>query len=240
MRNLIQVCSFGVMLAAAAICEAADEPPTVRVTGTGKAYATPDIAEVSIGVTTQAPTAQAALAQNNTDMTALVASIKAGGVADKDIQTSQIQVNPQYSNPPQQPREDYVPKVIGYRISNTVHVKVREIKGLGPLLDAVIRSGANQIFGISFRIADPEKLLDQARAKAVADALRKAKQLANEAGIKLGAVKSILEGDVAYPNPQPMAYTGRAMMMAAAPTMPVAAGEQELTVSLTMSFGILP
>ena len=173
-------------------------------------------------------------------MTALVAAIKTKGVAEKDIQTSQIQVNPEYSNPPATPVANYVQKVIGYRVTNTVQVKVRQINVLGPLLDSVVQAGANQIYGINFRIAEPEKFLDEARSKAVADAKRKAHQLADDAGIKLGAIRQILEGELSFPIHTPMPYAARGMMMASAPQMPIAAGEQELSVSLTISFGILP
>ncbi len=240
MPGLTRTVSVVVILAAAAVAgNAAEEPPTVRVTGVGKVSAIPDLVEISIGVTSQAPTAQVALALNNKEMTTLFEALKANKIAEKDIQTSQIQVNPQYSVPPQQPREDYVPRVIGYRVSNSVNVKVRQVSALGPLLDVVIKGGMNQINGIHFKVADSEKLLDQARTNAVMDAKRKAEQLAKDAGIKLGPVRQILEGEATYPNPQPLAFSGRAMMMAA-PTMPVSAGEQELQISVTMTFGIQP
>jgi uncharacterized protein len=212
-----------------------DDVPTISVSGTGKVSAAPDIAEISVGVVTQAETARDALSANNQAMTALRNVLKERGVAEKDIQTTNISVNPRYSQPPQprpnQAQREFVPKIVGYEVRNQVQITGRDITKLGVLLDAVVQAGANQMHGISFRIDEPEKLLDQARKKAMADAKRKAEQLAGEAGVVVGSPIRIQEGGApAPPSPQPM--MGRAFLAAAPSEVPVAGGEQDLSVTV--------
>jgi uncharacterized protein len=215
-----------------------DDRPTISVRGTGKVSAVPDIAVVSVGVRAEAPTAQKALADNNAAMNALHAILKERGVAAKDIQTSRIQVNPMYSQPPRRPNDpaaaEFVPRVVGYRVENDVRVTSRKIDKLGALLDALIEAGANQVHGISFDVGHPEKLLDEARRRAVADAKHKADLLAGEAGVVVGPPWSIREDEASAP---PAPHFFRAGAMAAAP-MPVAAGEQELSVTVHVVFGL--
>ncbi len=212
------------------------ERPTISVAGTGKVAAAPDVAEIRVGVVTQASTAQEALSSNNEAMTRLHAILKERGVAAKDVQTTQIQVSPVYSQPDPRrqngPQAEFVPKISGYRVEDTVEVTSRRIGKLGELLDALVQAGANQVHGISFRVNEPEKLLDEARRRAVADARRKAEILAGEAGVVLGAAVKIRDQGHEPGPPRPM--MGRAMMAAAA--MPVAAGEQELVVSVAIDY----
>jgi uncharacterized protein len=213
-----------------------DEPPTISVSGTGKISAKPDIAVISMGVLTHGATAREALASNSEAMTALLDTLKQYGVASKDVQTSQIQVNPQYSQPqpggPGVPRAggEFIPRIVGYNVANMVQVTARDISKLGVVLDAVVQAGANQIHGISFRIDHPEKLLDEARKRAMADAKHKAELLAGEAGVVVGPPKSIQESGGEEP-PRPLQYGMRAAMAAPAP-VPVAAGEEELAVTV--------
>jgi hypothetical protein len=211
------------------------------VTGTGKISAAPDIAEISMGVLTHGNTAREALAANNEAMASLIETLKQRGVAAKDVQTTQIQVNPQYSQP--QPNQnpqggEFIPRVVGYRVANMVHVTARDISKVGQVLDAVVQAGANQMHGISFKVDKPEKLLDEARKQAMADAKHKADLLAGEAGMVVGHPKSISEGGGAPP-PQPVMFAARAMA-AAAPSVPVSAGEQELAISVHVVYEILP
>lgn len=219
-----------------------DDPPTIRVTGEGKVSAVPDVAQINVGVVAQAPTADAALAANNTSMARLQATLKERGVAAKDIQTSQFQITPQYSQPPAralapgQVAEEFVPRIVGYQVSNMVRVTARQIDRLGALLDVLVQGGANQIYGIEFRVDQPDKLLDESRRRAVADARRKAEMLAGEAGVVLGRPLRIIEGGTMSP-PRPMMYGGRAMMAAEA-AVPVAPGEQEMTVTVEVVYGL--
>ncbi|MBX6313473.1 MAG: SIMPL domain-containing protein [Isosphaeraceae bacterium] len=214
------------------------QPETITVTGTGKVAAVPDLAEINVGVVTQAATAREALKANNEAMQALQDTLKERGVAAKDIQTSNLNIQPQYSQPPRpvpgQPRDrEFAPKIVAYQVTNTVHIKARDLGKLGVLLDAVVQAGANQMHGIAFRIDEPEKLLDQARKRAMADAKRKAELLAGEAGVVLGPPISIREAE-ATPPPRPM-FLGM-QRAAAAEAVPVAAGEQELSVDISVVY----
>lgn len=213
------------------------ERPTISVRGLGKISAVPDLADIQVGVMTQAPTAQAALLANNESMNRLHAILKEHGVAAKDVQTTQIQVSPQYSQPPgRRPGEaveEFIPRVVGYRVDNSVRVTARDIGKLGALLDALVQAGANQIHGISFRVDNADHLLDEARRKAMADAKRKAEILAGEAGVVVGSPIKISEESGGPRQPMPVMM---ARAMAAPAPMPVAAGEQELHVNVEVVY----
>jgi uncharacterized protein len=218
--------------------------PTISVSGTGRISAKPDIAEVTAGVVTHAPTAKDALAANNESMSRLLQVLKEHGIAEKDIQTSQIQISPQYSQPQPRPYNpqgapvapgdsqpgEFVPRIVGYKVDNSVRVISRRIDHLGPVLDAIVQAGANQISGISFRVEHAERLLDEARKRAVADAKHKGELLAGEAGVVLGPPLKIAEQDGLVPGPA--RFFGAAM---AAP-MAVAPGEQELAVTISLIY----
>ena len=216
--------------------------PSLSVVGHGKVSAVPDVADINIGVVTQGPTAKEALQSNSDAMAALQKVLKERGVAAKDIETTQIQVSPVYSHPDprrQSGGEEYVPKVVGYRVTNSVELTVRDIHKLGEMLDAVVGAGANQVTGIAFRVEKCEQLLDQARKLAMADAKRKAELLAGEAGVVLGPARQISEAGSMPPRPMNLGSAApQAMMARSAP--PVAAGEQELSVSIQVSYTIMP
>jgi uncharacterized protein YggE len=216
-------------------------PPSLCVVGHGKVAAVPDVADINIGVVSQGPTAKEALRANSEAMSTLHRVLKERGVAAKDVETTQIQVSPVYSHPdPRNPAgQDFVPKVAGYRVTNSVEVTVREIARLGEMLDAVVEAGANQVTGIAFRVDKPEQLLDQARKLAMADAKRKAELMAGEAGVVLGPARQIIESGAMPPRPG-MLGDGAPQMMMARSAAPVAAGEQELSVSIQVSYAIMP
>jgi uncharacterized protein YggE len=217
------------------------KPPTISVTGTGKLSARPDIAEIGVGVTSEAPKAQDALTKNNQAMAGLFQTLKERGVAEKDIQTSHVQVSPVYSQPRQQNAAAYangaefVPRLIAYRVDNSVTVTSRKIESLGPLLDALVQSGANQIHGISFRMNDPSKLIDEASKRAVQDARHKAELLAGEAGVVLGAPLEIHDQGGSVHSPPGGPAFRMNTMMAAAP-MPISPGEQDITASVMIVY----
>lgn len=206
--------------------------PAITVLGTGEISARPDQAQVTLGVVTQATTASAALDANTRSIKSLFETIAKHGIAEKDMQTSNFSVSPQYrhdragTNPPE---------IVGYQVSNQVRVKVRQLESVGKLLDSVVQGGANQIQGVQFSVADPQPLLDAARRKAVADARRKAELYAKEAGVVLGPVLSIDEQ--VHGGPRPF-EGGMVREMAAA--VPIAAGEQDFQVSIVMKFAIEP
>jgi uncharacterized protein YggE len=216
--------------------------PSLSVVGHDKVSAMPDVADINIGVVSQGPTAKDALQSNSEAMAGLQKVLKERGVASKDVETKQIQVSPVYSHPdPRGPRggEEYVPKVVGYRVTNAVEVTVRDIPKLGEMLDAVVGAGANQVTGISFRVEKCEQLLDQARKLAMADAKRKAELLAGEAGVVLGPARQISEAGSSPIRPMILgAAAPQAMMARSAPS--VAPGEQDLAVSVQVSYAIMP
>ena len=206
-----------------------DRMRTISVTGTGSATAKPEIAEVQIGVQTDARTAAAALNANTTAMNTLFTTLKNAGIAETDMQTSGFNVGPRY-DAAQQGRP---PTIAGYQVTNQVAVKERELAKLGELLDQVVQGGANSIHGIRFTLGKPDSIADLARKAAMADAKRKAELLAAEGGVKLGRIVSINEGGTAEPRFQ----EGMAAMRAAAP-VPVAPGELTVRASLRVTWAL--
>jgi uncharacterized protein YggE len=199
----------------------------ITVIGQGEVSALPDMATLSIGVEVQAKTPGRALADNAERMTAVMARLKDAGVAERDLRTSQLGVWPVFSerNQPQ--------RIVGYRASNQLSIIVREINGLGKVLDQAVADGANRVNGPSFSIADPEPLLAAARDAAVSDAIAKAERYAAAAGVALGDVLSINESAGGTPIlPRQM----RAEAMAA--STPIATGESSVSASVTMTFAI--
>ena len=206
------------------------EPPSITVVGSGTAAARPDTAEVTAGVVTQAVTAAQALAQNNAGMDKVLKAVAALGIADKDVQTTNVSVVPQRRQGRQEPQP---PEIVGYEVSNQVRIKVRDLTALGRLLDALVGQGANALGGISFSVAEPAPVLDQARTKAMADARRRAEVYSQAAGVKLGPVQSIREATPAIPR-----FGGEMLRATAMSAAPVAPGEQEFQASVTVTYAI--
>jgi uncharacterized protein YggE len=210
-------CVIGLALAALATClltavRAEDrrvQTPSITVTGTGEATARPDMAQIQVGVVTQATTAGAALKENSAAVEQLLKALRDRGIAERDLQTSNFNIAPQY----RQTQGQHAPEIVGYQVSNQVQVKVRRLDSLGTLLDEAVSKGANQVNGISFGLAEPGPFLDQAREKAVAEARRKAELYARAAGVKLGKVLVIDENQ--HHGPQPM-FVGHRRRRAAA------------------------
>lgn len=201
-------------------------PREITVTGSATVDAAPDVASVSAGVETQAPSAADALKASNEAMTAVFAALKAAGVADADMQTSQLTLNPVFA--PDAGDQQVAPKVVAYQASNMVTVQVRDVASLGKMIDALTQAGANRLYGVSFDVDEPGAVLDTARQKAVADARHKAELFATAAGVKLGQVRAISEGGGGGPMP-----LRSKMDMAAAP---IAAGTVSLGADVTVVF----
>lgn len=199
----------------------------VTVVGTGEVKGTPDTATVQIGVQNQAATTKDALAQNNEQAQAIISKLKELGVAEKDIQTSNFSISPVYDN---QGRT-----VNGYQISNTVMVTVRNLAQAGTLLDQVVQAGANNVYGVSFSVADPTELMNQAREAAMANAKARADMLAKSGGAGLGQVLVITENIGSQAQPMPLA---RAEVADAANSVPMQAGEQTFAVSVQVTYGL--
>lgn len=204
---------------------------TLAVSGLGEAAAAPDQAMLQIGVQADGKTAAEALKAMSARMTATMARLKSGGVAEKDIQTSGLSLNPRY-NYESRPQ---TPQIIGYTASNTLSVKLRDLSKAGALIDAAVSDGANTLGGLTFGFANPKPLENAARADAVADAKAKAEVLAKAAGVSLGPILQINDG-YAAPAPQPM-YEARAMA-ADAKSVPIAPGESTLSASVTLIYEI--
>lgn len=210
-----------------------ERPGHLRIQGTGSSYGTPDIATVSLGVESEGKTARAALTENTENMNRVFRSLKQAGLEDRDIQTSNFSVNPRYKT---YPRGESGPLVIiGYTVNNSVTAHVRDIDNLGAVLDAVVSEGANRLNGLDFSFSEPGKMADEARKAAVADALRKARQIADEADVRLGRITDISESG----GPRPMMGRARVAAMEAAP-VPIAAGEGSMDVTVNMTIEIHP
>ena len=203
--------------------------PTLAVSAEGRSLRAPDVADLSGGVVTTAPTAAAALADNAQRMSAVVAAVRKAGIAERDIQTAGINLQPQYRYTPNE-----APVLTGYQASNTVSLRVRKLTDAGRLIDTLVGVGANQIAGPTFRVDNSDAALDEARVAAVAAARAKAALYAHAAGVRIKRILTITEAG-GY-DPQPPRPMMRAMALKAEADTPVVPGEIALTVTVTMTF----
>jgi hypothetical protein len=184
---------------------------------------------LSAGVSMDAPTAAAALAAANKEMQTMLAALKSLGVPDKDIQTRNFSVHPQYAT-----GNGQAPRVTGYQVVNQVEVRLEDIGKLGPTLDALVSAGANQVNGVNFSLHDSAALLAEARTAAVADARAKAETFAKAAGATLGSIFSIQENGGGGPR-RPVVF---AAPMARAASVPVVLGEETIAADVTIAWEI--
>ncbi len=229
-REALAALAVLVLFAGPAAADSAKPPHLLTVSGEGEASATPDQAQLSAGVVSEAKTAAGALAENSRQMNAVFAALKRMGIPDKAIQTAGFSVSPQY--PPYNSKEPR--HIIGYQVSNSVSVKVDDLSRLGPALDALVAAGANQVNSISFSIRDSHALQAKAREAAVKDAMAKAETYAHAAGVTLGPIASISESSSSAPRPIMM----RAAMAMDGGAPPMAAGEETVSADVTMSWEI--
>jgi uncharacterized protein YggE len=211
---------------------------SITIEGQGEVRAAPDMAMISSGVTTQGATAREALDANTAAMAELIAALKAEGIEARDIQTSGFSVNPNYVYSDARDEHGYTlpPKINGYQVSNTVSVAVRDLGELGSILDKSVTVGANTINGVSFSVADPSELYNEARKAAFADARDKAALYANAAGATLGELESITESQ-GFSGRQPYPMYARAEMAASAP-VPVEAGEMSFAITVKVEWDL--
>jgi uncharacterized protein YggE len=188
------------------------------------------MASIQTGVITHGVTAIEALSENNQIMGRIMDILTGRKIAEKDVQTSYLNVTPEYR---QDERGRMENKIIGYSVSNQVQVRVRNLKDLGDVLDSLVRAGSNQVSGISFGIDDPTKVINQARESAIADARDRAELYARSAGVRVGKILAISEQATEWPRAQG-AY--RMFDIQAASSVPVATGEQEYSVTIQMIF----
>lgn len=201
------------------------------LTATGEVTRVPDVAVITAGVVTRQPTASAALQENSARMDRVLAALKRAGVTDRDVQTSSINLNPEYRYQENQP-----PQLVGYTASNQVSIRFRDIRNSGRILDALVAEGANQINGPSLTIDKPEAALDEARVQAIANGRARAELYARAMGKRVVRIVSVSEGGGSYPVPPPMPVMMEARAQAA--DTKIVAGEQKLQVNVSMVFDL--
>jgi uncharacterized protein YggE len=215
----------GMLLAAPA--RAQTLPPMISVTGEATISVAPDLAQIDGGVTTEAKTAREASDSNNAAMGKVLQALKGAGIAEKDFQTSRLSLQPQSA-----PNRAGPAVIVGYRASNHVTIRLRDVTKVASVIDTLVGAGANDIGGINFMVSQASKLLDDAREQAVADARRKAEIYARAAGVTLGAPLSISEEGAPGP-----VFRGK-MVAGMAAAAPVAQGEETLSVTVNVAWAI--
>src|SRR4051812_49044749 len=226
----MKIAVFSCLACAAALAVTpalAADPRTISMTGHGEVRSAPDMAQVTAGVVTSAMTAAQALTANTARMKTVFAALQKLGIAEKNIQTVNFSVSPQYAN-----GNNEAPRLTGYQVNNDVAVRLEDVSRLGAALDVLVGAGANQMNGISFDIREPAPLLEKARAGAVTDARLRAETYARAAGVTLGPIQSISEsgGEVRPLRMAPMAFAAKAV--------PIAAGEQSVTADVSVVWEI--
>ena len=216
----------GTLLAAPALAQSMP-PAVISTTGEATVSVAPDLAQIDGGVTSEAKTAREASDANNAAMGKVLLALKGAGIEEKDFQTSRLSLQPQSA-----PNRPGPSTIVGYRASNRVTVRLREVAKLANVIDTMVGAGANDIGGINFMVSQASKLLDEAREQAIADARRKAEIYAKAAGVTLGAPLSISEEGA----PGPMPY--RKMVAGMAASAPVAQGEETLRITVSVSWAI--
>ncbi len=216
---------------AAAVPAVADTVPvpTLSVSAEGRSLRAPDLAELSGGVVTVAPTAAQAMRDNAQKMAAVVAAVRKAGIAERDIQTAGLSLQPQYRY-----ENNQAPILTGYQATNTVSLRLRQLPEAGRLLDTLVSVGANQISGPVFRVDNSDAALDEARVAAVATAKARAELYAKAAGVRLKRIMTLSESG-AYEPPRPMVMMQARAMKAEADT-PVVPGEIALTVTVNIVY----
>ena len=232
MRVALLVVVSLIGLAAAPSLAQADGPDRlITVTGQGTVVASPDAAEVNAGVVTTGDTAAQALTENTKRMTEMIAGLKALGVAEREMRTSNFSVTPVYE------RDKFSsgggPKIIGYRVGNNVEVRLRDVADVGRVLDRLVALGANSINNVQFVVSDRYEKMQAALADAVTNARERAALMADAAGARLGPVVELRE--TALPAPRPV-FAMRASSEAA--DVPIAGGEETLQVTVQATFAL--
>lgn len=234
--SLALVTASALVLSGALAPAHAQSTPTIQVTGQGETAVAPDMAVLSLTVMREAETARAALDEANQAMREVIAAMKEKGIEDRDLQTSGLSINPRYVYPDR--GEDRTPRIVGYQVSNSLTVRVREIEMVGEVLDLSVTMGVNQGGGIVLTNDDTAAVLEEARKAAVENARAKAETLAEAAGVRLGRVMSIDE-QARQPEARPMAQPAMMRMEVADASVPIQAGENVYQIHVNVSFEIL-
>jgi len=203
----------------------------IHVVGTATVKAAPDIAQTQLGVQTFSESLDEAMAENSTRAESVIAALKAGGVADRDIKTTSFHVYPQRDFR----KEDSTGEIVGYWVNNTVAVTLRDLLRVGEMLQTAIDAGANSVNSLAFTLDDPDSLRQEARAQAVEDARQRAETLAAAAGVELGKPVRISEGSLGGP----IYVRGTFDAAEAAPSsVPVEPGELEVAAQVEVVYEI--
>ncbi len=229
---IVAVAALSVRTGPVSGAPAVDTPAThtITVSATGKVTVVPDVARLSLGVTANKSTVKAAREAGAKAMTDIIAALKALGIADADIQTTNVSLYPQYAN-------SSPAKVIGYQISEQVQVTVRDLDKAGDAVDAATANGATDVNGISFEVADPVKAQNDARAAAVEAARVSAQAMATAGHVSLGTVVSITDATQVSPIYYNTFGASKASGAADIAT-PVQPGTQDLSAMVTVVFEI--
>ncbi len=235
---MIRTLTAAVLLAAAIPlalpCQAQTAPASpisgtrLDVVATGEVNRAPDIVRINAGVQTQAPSASEAIRRNAEQMRAIRAALRQAGIAERDIQTSAINLSPEWRQ-----AENRAPEFVGYRAYDMVNVRFRDVANAGRILDALVAAGANQIDGPNFGIDRADAVLDEARTRALANARTRADLYAQTLGMRVKRIIAVSESGAA---PGPMPYMARLEMAQDSAATNIAPGEQTLTAVLTVSF----
>ena len=209
----------------------------IWVTGTGEVMAVPDIAELSLGIEARADTVDEAQTQASEAMHDVMEALKDNGVAEKDIQTQRFSIYPVTKWIKDEDKEE----IIGYRVTNMVTAKIREVDKAGVIIDSVAKAGGDltRIQGINFSVDDPEPYYEQARDKALKDAKNKAAQLADLAGVKLGKPTYISEGSVYVPRVSADYFLEKAGAPVPSAPPPISPGELKITINVQVAYEIM-
>ncbi len=229
MRRLM----IALILLMAVPAAAADVTRRITVVGQGSVEVVPDMATVSMGVTTEAKTANSAMSRNTDSLEGVLLELVGAGIEMRDVQTNNISLSPRWDN--RLASSSGKPKIVGFVASNTLSVRVRDLDRLGEVLDAVVQNGANNFNGLNFGLQDPQPAQDAARKVAVADALRKAQLYALAAGVTLGDVLTISEAPQRGVSPVMMTMEADMMQSRA---VPVSQGELSVAASITVVYAI--
>jgi uncharacterized protein YggE len=234
------VLMVGLLVAAtgcsSAVTASSATPPnrTITVVGVGKAYGTPDVAHVTVGVETRDASVQVAVDDNAEIMNDILDALKALGIDDKDLQTSNYSVYTEREVSPRAPDTEEAEGALVYHVQNQVSVKVRDLDILEDVLDEAVSAGANSIYGISFGVDDPTELQAEARADAVADAKARAESLAELTGVAVGDVMQVSEVITG----SPVMYERAAYSVPQAAGAPIETGELEVQMSVQVTYAI--
>ena len=228
--------SLGAPAVALPVDAAPRQARLLAVIGEGTVRGLPDMAAITLGVVSEAPSARDALSANTASMTRIIDALKNGGIDARDLQTSNFSIEPRYSQPPRDwnGTDPFEPRIVGYSVRNQLTLRIRQLDRVGALLDEMITLGANSISGPIFSVAAESELEDQARRAAMRDAIRKGELYAEAAGVALGPIARIEENVTQWPQPMPMGAVTRQEASDAA--VPIQGGELTFQAQVSVSW----